>query len=151
VGVGTATGLSALALLDRMGEDARLVTFDLVSWRGYPGAALRDRDFADGRLRQELDDLSTDGGAAKHRTLPEAADLIFIDAAKDGRQERAFLDQFERTAFRGAPLVVFDDIRQWKMLATWREVRRPKLDITSSGHSSGTAWSTSPKRARPTN
>jgi predicted O-methyltransferase YrrM len=136
--IGTATGLSALALRDRLAPDARLVTFDLVAWRQYPGAVLRAEDFDDGRLAQELDDLSTPAGSEKHRDLLEAADLIFIDAAKDGSQEQAFLDRFERTRFRGAPVVVFDDIRQWKMLRIWREVTRPKLDVTSFGHWSGT-------------
>jgi predicted O-methyltransferase YrrM len=136
--IGTATGLSALALLHRLPAEARLVTFDLVPWREYPGAVLREDDFADGRLTQELDDLSAAAGADKHRELLEAADLIFVDAAKDGRQEQNFLDRFDRTAFRGAPLVVFDDIRQWKMLGIWRHVRRPKLDVTSFGHWSGT-------------
>ena len=136
--IGTATGLSALALLARLRADARLVTFDLVSWREYPGTVLREEDFEDGRLTQELDDLSAGPAAEKHRALLESADLIFVDAAKDGRQERVFLDRFERTPFRGAPVVVFDDIRQWKMLRTWREVARPKLDLTSFGHWSGT-------------
>ena len=138
VEIGTATGLSALALLSRLGPDARVVTFDLVPWREYPGSVLRDDDFADGRLAQELDDLSTDAGAAKHRDVVAAADLIFIDAAKDGRQEQVFLNRFEHTEFRGAPVVVFDDIRQWKMLGIWREIARPKLDVTSFGHWSGT-------------
>ncbi len=136
--IGTATGLSALALLARLDPQARLVTFDLVPWPDYPGAVLRDADFADGRLTQELDDLSTAAGWAKHAELLEAADLIFIDAAKDGSQEQRFLDRFEGTSFVGAPVVVFDDIRQWKMLRIWREVTRPKLDVTSFGHWSGT-------------
>jgi len=136
--IGTATGLSALALLARLGADGQLVTFDLVPWREYPGTVLRDEDFEDGRLTQELDALSSGPAAEKHRPLLESADLIFVDAAKDGRQERAFLDRFERTSFRGDPVVVFDDIRQWKMLRTWREVARPKLDLTSFGHWSGT-------------
>jgi predicted O-methyltransferase YrrM len=138
VEIGTATGLSALALLDRLDGAGKLVTFDLVPWREYPGTVLRDSDFADGRLLQELDDLSAAAGADKHRELLHEADLIFIDAAKDGAQEQAFLDRFEGMAFRGAPVVVFDDIRQWKMLRIWREVTRPKLDVTSFGHWSGT-------------
>jgi predicted O-methyltransferase YrrM len=147
--IGTATGLSALALLHCLPAEARLVTFDLVSWREYSGAVLREDDFAGGRLSQELDDLSTAAGADKHRKLLEAADLIFIDAAKDGSQERIFLDRFEQTAFRGAPIVVFDDIRQWKMLGIWRDVQRPKLDVTSFGHWSGTGLVDFARDARP--
>jgi hypothetical protein len=33
---------------------------------------------------------------------------------------------------------MFDDIRLWNMLRTWRTINRPKLDLTSFGHWSGT-------------
>jgi predicted O-methyltransferase YrrM len=145
--IGTATGMSGgagrgggapLAALAGAPQGSRVVTFDIVPWREYPGTVLTEEDFADGRLAQQLDDLSTPDGAHKHRELLIEADLIFVDAAKDGHQEEAFLELFETIPFSRAPIVVFDDIRQWKMLAIWRRVRRPKLDITSFGHWSGT-------------
>jgi hypothetical protein len=34
--------------------------------------------------------------------------------------------------------LVFDDIRIWNMLRIWREIVRPKLDLTSFGHWTGT-------------
>jgi predicted O-methyltransferase YrrM len=138
VEIGTASGLSALALLETLPSGGRVVTFDLVPWREEPDNVLTEDDFADGRLVQFTDDLSHAEGAAKHRRLLEEAELIFIDAAKDGEQERRFLDVFEQVAWRRPPIVVFDDVRQWKMLAIWREVRRPKLDLTSFGHWTGT-------------
>ena len=138
VEIGTATGLSALAFRDGLPAGGRVVTFDLVPWREYPGTVLRDEDFADGRIEQHLDDLSTPGGLAKHRDLLAGAGLVFVDAAKDGKQEQRFLDLFETVRFTRRPIVVFDDIRQWRMLKIWREVRRPKLDLTSFGHWSGT-------------
>jgi predicted O-methyltransferase YrrM len=138
VEIGTATGLSALAMLDFLPAGGRLATFDIVPWREYPGSVLRDDDFADGRLVQHVDDLTDPAIAARHSELLEAADLIFVDAAKDGRQERVFLELFERTAFGREPVAVFDDIRQWKMLEIWRGVTRPKMDLTSFGHWSGT-------------
>jgi predicted O-methyltransferase YrrM len=138
VEIGTATGLSALALLAGVPPAGRVVTFDLVAWNEYPGTVLRGEDFADGRLTQHLDDLSTPGGLAKHGDLLAGAGLIFVDAAKDGKQEQRFLDLFETIPFRRQPILVFDDIRQWRMLRIWREVRRPKLDLTSFGHWSGT-------------
>lgn len=138
VEIGTATGLSALALLHALPADGRVVTFDLVPWREYPGTVLTDEDFADGRLTQHLDDLSTPAGIAAHRELLQDADLVFVDAAKDGEQERRFLELFAGVAFKNAPVLVFDDVRQWKMLAIWRDVHLPKLDLTSFGHWSGT-------------
>jgi predicted O-methyltransferase YrrM len=138
VEIGTATGLSALAMLGFLPSGGRLVTFDIVPWREYPGSVLRTDDFADGRLTQHVDDLTDPAVAGRHAELLAGADLIFVDAAKDGRQERVFLELFERTAFERDPVVVFDDIRQWKMLEIWRGVDRPKLDLTSFGHWSGT-------------
>ena len=61
-----------------------------------------------------------------------------MDAAKDGQMERQFLSLFDSLAFRNAPVAIFDDIRLWNMLDIWRGVRRPKLDLTSFGHWSGT-------------
>jgi predicted O-methyltransferase YrrM len=136
--IGTASGLSALALLETLPAGGRLATFDLVPWREEPDNVLTEADFTDGRLTQFTDDLSHPDGRAKHRELLESAELIFIDAAKDGEQERRFLAGFEEVAWRRPPIVVFDDVRQWNMLAIWREVRRPKLDLTSFGHWSGT-------------
>jgi len=138
VEIGTEKGLSALSLLKYAPPDARLVTFDLIPWKQCPGHVLRDSDFADGRLIQHLDDLSQSIGFGKHRALIESADLIFVDAAKDGAQEWRFLHYFAQCRFREPPLIVFDDIRVWNMLAVWRSIDRPKLDLTSFGHWSGT-------------
>jgi predicted O-methyltransferase YrrM len=136
--IGTATGLSALSLRSALRPHGSVVTFDLVPWRSYPNSVLKEDDFADGRLIQYVGDLSLEPTASHYADLLASADLIFVDAAKDGRQERMFLETFERIPFSGNPVVVFDDIRQWKMLRIWRDIQRPKLDITSFGHWSGT-------------
>jgi predicted O-methyltransferase YrrM len=138
VEIGTASGLSALSLAETLPAGGRVATFDLVPWREEPHNVLTEADFADGRLVQFTDDLSQPDGRHRHREVLEAAELVFIDAAKDGSQERRFLAGFEEISWRRPPIVVFDDIRQWKMLAIWREVRRPKLDLTSFGHWTGT-------------
>jgi predicted O-methyltransferase YrrM len=136
--IGTATGFSALVMKHLLPPEGRIVTYDVVPWKRYPGAVLRDEDLADGRLEQRLEDLSDPAIAEANRDLLAQADLLFVDAAKDGRQEAQFLDAFERVPFANAPIAVFDDIRVWNMLAIWRGVRRPKLDLTSFGHWSGT-------------
>jgi hypothetical protein len=99
---------------------------------------LRSADFADGRLVQVIDDLSTRAGADRHRDRLRRADIIFIDAKHDGIQEQRFLDNFESIEFENPPLLVFDDIRQWDMLGFWRSVTKPKLDVTSFASWSGT-------------
>lgn len=136
--IGTATGMSALALAHGAPDEATVATFDLVPYHQVPGAVLRESDFADRRLVQHLDDLSTPAGLDKHRALLREASLVFVDAAKDGSQEDRFLELLGTVDYVTPPIVVFDDIRQWKMLATWRRITRPKLDVTSFGHWSGT-------------
>jgi predicted O-methyltransferase YrrM len=138
VEIGTATGMSALAISAALPRDGKVVTFDLVPWREYPGSVLRDADFSDGRLEQRLEDLSTPSGWRANADLLKQAEFIFVDAKHDGAQERAFMHGFEEVGLDKCPVVLFDDIRVWEMLAFWHEVSRPKLDLTSFGHWSGT-------------
>ena len=70
--------------------------------------------------------------------LLEQADIIFIDAAKDGICEPRLIENLRRVSFKTPPLVIFDDIRLRNMLRVWREISAPKLDVTSFGHRSGT-------------
>lgn len=136
--IGTATGLSALTLLERLPEGGRVETFDVVPWAEYPGAVLRASDLEGGRLVQHVADLTQPAVAQQYWTLLEQADLIFADAAKDGVMERRFLKLFDAIQFKNAPIALFDDIRLWNMLDIWRGIQRPKLDLTSFGHWSGT-------------
>lgn len=138
VEIGTGAGSSAIAMKPFLPPDGRIVTFDLVDWRSYPESRLEKGDFADGRLVQEIDDLSDAAVARRHAALLGEAELVFVDAAKDGLTERRLLANLEEVGLRASPIVVFDDIRLWNMLAIWRHVRRPKLDLTSFGHWSGT-------------
>jgi hypothetical protein len=138
VEIGTATGMSALAMKSALGVDARIVTFDVLPWRGYKGGVLDDGDFADGRLEQRVDDLSTDAGRRANVETLRSAELIFVDAKHDGAQEREFVRGFQEVGLANGPIVVFDDIRMWGMLGFWQEIARPKLDLTSFGHWSGT-------------
>ena len=143
--IGTATGLSALALKQYLPGDGRIVTYDVIPWQHFPGSALRLQDFADGRLQQRTDDLSRREVFEAQRAELRGAQLIFVDAAKDGAMEQRFLDHFALADFAQPPLIVFDDIRLWNMLAIWRGITKPKLDLTSFGHWSGTGlvqWST---------
>ncbi|MFZ5443816.1 MAG: methyltransferase [Myxococcota bacterium] len=137
--IGTATGLSALTLLLELPAGGKVTTFDVVPWPRYvDGTVLTEGDFADGRLVQVLDDLQEPSVIEKHRALLENADFIFVDAAKDGVMEQRFIENFRRLRFKNSPIVMFDDIRVWNMLAIWRRLDRPKLDLTSFGHWSGT-------------
>jgi predicted O-methyltransferase YrrM len=138
VEIGTATGMSALAMKAALPRDGKIVTFDPIPWQEYSRAVLRAEDFADGRLEQRLDDLSTQSGWSGNADLLQRAEFIFVDARHDGVQERDFLRGFDEVGLAGAPIVMFDDIRLWGMLSFWQEIARPKLDLTSFGHWSGT-------------
>lgn len=138
VEIGTATGASALAMKSALGEDSKLVTFDVVPWQAVPSAVLRDSDFADGRLEQRSEDLSTPAGWQASAELLRSAEFIFLDALHDGTQERNFLRGFDEVGLAAGPIVMLDDIRLWRMLSFWQDIPRPKLDLTSFGHWSGT-------------
>jgi predicted O-methyltransferase YrrM len=138
VEVGTYTGLSALTILHNLPANGRLVTYDVQPWRQIPDTALTEADFADGRLRQEVADLGERAEFDRHSELLTSAGLIFLDGPKDGVFEQRVLESLASVPFPTAPLVVFDDIRVWNMLGIWQGVRRPKLDLTSFGHWSGT-------------
>lgn len=132
--IGTATGLSALAMLPYF--SGRLLTFDVKDWKSYPNTVLKENDF--GRMQQIVGDLSDPSFFEKHRPLFREASFIFIDATHDGSLERKLLDLLAKVEFRQPPILLFDDIRVWTMLKMWREIPFPKLDLTSFGHWSGT-------------
>jgi predicted O-methyltransferase YrrM len=138
VEIGTLTGVSALAMLDELPPGARLTTFDLIRWREIPGTLLTERDFESGRLAQEVADLGDLATATAYQSLLKDADIVFADASKDGEFEARLLANLEEIGLKQGALVVFDDIRLWNMLAVWRRIDRPKLDLTSLGHYSGT-------------
>jgi len=149
--IGTYTGLSALSMKTTLPPSSRLVTFDITAWQSVPKALLNASDFADGRLSQIVDDITVPLGAARYSDLLASADLIFIDAAKDSVMESRLLNIFDSMNFRHSPIIALDDIRLRNMLSVWRSISRPKLDLTSFGHWSGTGlvdW-TPPPLGRP--
>jgi len=136
--IGTYTGLSSLSMLKTLPSSSQLVTFDILKWETIPDTHLNEEDFKDGRLKQRLGDLANKKAFLKNKDLLELADIIFIDGPKDISLEEAFLKNLAQLHFNNSPLLIFDDIRLWNMLRIWREIRKPKLDITSFGHWSGT-------------
>jgi len=142
--IGTLRGLSTLSLRRYLPDDATLTTFDLVPWTRLPGALFRPEDFADGRLRQVIGDLADPAVFRQHSALLTQADFIFVDGPKDRRFEPAFAARLDTLAFARPLWVLFDDIRELNMLRFWRELDKPKLDLTSFGHWTGTGlvrWS----------
>jgi hypothetical protein len=136
--IGTAEGLSALAMKKYMPTGSKVVTFDILPWQEIPDTLLTPDDFNDGRLEQRLGDLADPKVFDANRELIESAGFIFIDGPKDNNFEWKLLEYFKSTRFAKPPILMFDDTRLWSMLKFWRDLPYPKLDLTSFGHCSGT-------------
>lgn len=137
VELGTHLGYSSLCMKKYLPADGKLITFDVVPWNEFSNTILTSNDF-DQQLIQQVDDITQPSVFDKHREMLENADIIFMDALKDGIQEYQFLENFSTIKFKKKCLFVFDDIRLWNMLDIWYNMDKPKLDLTSFGHWSGT-------------
>jgi predicted O-methyltransferase YrrM len=135
--VGTFTGMSSACMLRGMPQSCKLTTFDLISWRQF-GSHLKEEDFDSGRISQVLEDLSNSDTFDKYLHLFNESELIFCDAPKDGFFEHKFLVNLTRIKPTSTCLLVLDDIRLLNMIAVWRAIKSPKLDLTSFGHWAGT-------------
>lgn len=147
--VGTFTGMGTLALMQELPPAASVTTFDLLGWETFDDTWLAPSDFESGRARQVLHDISAPGGIEPHRALFESADLIFVDGPKDGHTEARILANLETLKLAPHVVIVFDDIRVMNMVDTWRRIARPKMDLSSFGHWSGTGlidWNGEPGR-----
>jgi predicted O-methyltransferase YrrM len=151
VEVGTYTGLSALAILTTLRTHGRLITYDLIPWNQINESALRPSDFADDRLEQRIGDLTDRVFFDRNRDVLSAATLFFLDGPKDGRFEPDLTELLASLVRVQSALIVFDDIRIWKMLSFWRGLELPKLDLTSFGHWLGTGLAQLPGGSGGTN
>lgn len=143
VEIGTLHGLSTLAIKKFLRPGARMATFDIVPWAQFKDTCFRSSDFGDGSLVQQIGDLGDPLVFQQHRGLLDESELIFCDGPKDGVFERKFLNNLAALGATKPRLLIFDDIRLWNMLDIWRNIDRPKLDLTSFGHWTGTglvAW-----------
>lgn len=136
--IGTYTGLSVLAMAPFLPKDSELITFDIIPWGEIENSFLQIKDFECGQVSQIISDLTQFENAKKHSSLLKSADLIFIDAAKDGVMEKTLFENLCKIGLKKNALIVFDDIRLWNMLEFWRGITCPKLDLTSFGHWTGT-------------
>jgi predicted O-methyltransferase YrrM len=137
VEIGTATGMSALALLAFAPPETELVTYDLIEWSSYPESVLRPEDFGK-QITQRLMDVSRPDVFESQKDVLAEAQIMFIDGPKDGLFEPRFTDLLVSELRGRSTILVYDDIRLVNMLQFWRELPLAKLDATSLGHWSGT-------------
>lgn len=134
--IGTEKGLGTLAMQEVLPPGGKILTFDIFPWSAKE-SVITQADIDGGSVVPLQDDLSRPEVAARYAKELREADFFFIDAAKDGVQERVFLENFRAVGLKKGAILFFDDIRLWNMLAIWREIRSPKLDLTGLGHWSG--------------
>lgn len=134
--IGTYQGAGCMAIKSHLPEGSKLFTFDIIPFDKIENSGLFPSDFDD-KMEQRIVDLSDPLQAESQISILEKADFIFVDAAKDGHMERAFISLFDRIKFKRKPIIMFDDIRFTVMTPIWREIKHPKLDISSFGHWSG--------------
>jgi predicted O-methyltransferase YrrM len=137
VEIGTLSGASCLAMKHFLSPEGKIVTYDIIPWIDFKETGLRKEDF-DGRLEQRIVDISKKSNFKKEFATIKEADMIFIDAAKDGIMEGNICNYFDIFGLNKNPIVIFDDILFLNMVKTWESIKYPKFDITSFGHWSGT-------------
>lgn len=138
IDIGTSSGMSSRIMLDYSTKNSKTTTFDLIKWDLFDSHLSKD-DFKNGRLTQYLDDLSDIESFNKHLSLIDAADLIFLDAPKDGDFEYAFIKNLAKSKLSVKKrFLVLDDIKFLNMIKLWKCIKSPKFDVTSFGHISGT-------------
>ena len=138
VEIGTWTGLGTLALNSGMSQGT-VYTYDIIDWDKHPMPSHFDEsDFLDGPIKQIIGDLSSDLFFEQNKSILNSADIIFMDAPKDGVFEYKMLKQIANLDSRERKLLILDDIRFVNMIDLWRSIRSPKLDLSTFGHWSGT-------------
>jgi len=136
VEVGTFTGMGTKSLVQSIG-DGTVHTFDIIPWNEFI-THLTPEDFESNKVVQHLSDLSIREEFEKHRDLLNAADIIFVDAPKDGVFEYVFIPMLQQLDAKEGKILIFDDIRFVNTIDMWNSIKSPKLDITSFGHFTGT-------------
>ncbi len=136
--IGTDTGLSALVMRKYLPAGGKVVTFDLRPWNTVEETDLVDEDFIDGRLEQRLVDLADPLRFEQNRSLLEKAEFFFVDGPKNIEYETALMKHLSSIKYAKPPIMLWDDTRLAAMVKFWRDLKQPKLDLTSFGHWSGT-------------
>ena len=87
--VGTYTGMGTFALSQNL--NGEIVSFDIIDYKNFE-THLNDEFLKKNKFKQYLSDLSEKTEYDKHYQLLNNADIIFIDAPKDGKFEYKLLE-----------------------------------------------------------
>ena len=133
VEIGTWVGMSTLALSK---FSKRTISYDIRDWRSFKQTFFTESDFLNG-IEQRVGDLTNVEFFRQEIEIFKNADLIFLDAPKDGIFEYKFLDLLIPNLKLGA-ILILDDIKFVNMLKIWENLEYQRIDLTSFGHSTGT-------------
>ena len=136
VEIGTHSGMSAIAFAEglklkseKLPKGATVHTFDIVPWdhSAFQNKTwLQKSDFSKngGLIQQHISNIAEVTEALKYADVLRSADLIFLDGAKNGKDEDRFLNNLADldlcrsedgtslyNSARNGPLVLLDDIR----------------------------------------
>lgn len=136
VEIGSATGMSALQLRN---YGFKVTCFDIIPWDLIENQLLKSEDFSEGKLDWIVADLSISENFDLHCKLLESADMIFIDAPKDGVFEYQLIPKLLNLKYLNPyAMLVIDDIDFHNMKQLWHSIGPGRIDFTFLGHNSGT-------------
>jgi hypothetical protein len=136
VEIGTFTGMGSVAFLQGQ-KQGNLYTYDIFPWDSF-ASHLTQSDFVGDKLFQVMADLSNADQFQKNIEILNNAEIIFMDAPKDGVFEYQFTSLLSKLQPKKNKLLILDDIRFVNMIDLWMNIDSPKLDVSSFGHWSGT-------------
>ena len=137
VEIGTYTGMGTLSLKAGL-PNVSVLTYDIIKWDALDLPSHFDPSDFNEKLVQIIGDLSQDEFFNDNFDNLNNADIIFMDAPKDDKFEYEMADKLTRLTPKEFRLLILDDIQFVNMIDLWRNIKSPKLDITSFGHFSGT-------------
>ncbi|MDA9890796.1 hypothetical protein N9D51_01235 [Actinomycetota bacterium] len=131
--IGTYHGASALAITP---HSEQVFTYDIVPL-GKIGNAYANLLELNPHIVQEIGDLANPDFYEMHVSRIRDADLVIVDGPKDGVFEYKVVPKVVND-MKGGSLLVLDDIRFSNMTDLWMSIDRPRIDVGSFAHSSGT-------------
>ena len=133
--VGTYTGMGTFALSQNL--NGEIVSFDIIDYKNFE-THLNVEFLKKNKFKQYLSDLSEKTEYDKHYQLLNNADIIFIDAPKDGKFEYKLLENMTNLKNKENKILILDDIKFMNMINLWNSIKSPKMDIVSVGNWTGT-------------
>ena len=136
VEIGTFTGMGVYSMIQGLNK-GKIYTYDIVEWNKFE-THLEMVYFDNGSVKQIISDLSNKNNFILNKDILNSAEMIFLDAPKNGVFEKKFLTFLTELNQVEKRILVIDDIKFMNMIDLWVNIKSPKIDLTSFGHWTGT-------------